>query len=152
MCDKPYTSNDKWTISIVSGLLFLVAASPYTYNLTNSVTKRFGLVIADAQGCPNLAGILVHGIIFVLLLRLMMEGKTKAHNCLKPYTSKDKWIVAMIGGLLFLLIGSPFLYEAVDSLTSSFGMKIADASGCPNLGGMILHSAVYMSVVRLLMR
>lgn len=152
MCDKPYTSNDKWTISIVSGLLFLVAASPYTYNLTNSVTKRFGLVIADSQGCPNLAGILVHGIIFVMLLRLMMEGKTTAHSCLKPYTSKDKWIVAMIGGLLFLLIGSPFLYEAVDSLTSSFGMKIANENGCPNLGGMILHSAVYMSVVRLLMR
>jgi multisubunit Na+/H+ antiporter MnhB subunit len=152
MCDKPYTSNDKWTISIVSGLLFLVIGSPYTYNLTNSVTKRFGLTIADSQGCPNLAGILVHGIVFVLLLRFMMEGKTKAHNCLKPYTSKDKWIVSMVGGLLFLLIGSPFLYEAVDSLTSSFGMKIADSNGCPNLGGMMLHSAVYMSVVRLLMR
>lgn len=152
MCDKPYTSNDKWTISIVSGLLFLVAASPYTYSLTNSVTKRFGLIIAGSDGCPNLAGLLVHGVIFILLLRLMMEGRTKAHNCLKPYTTKDKWIVAMIGGLLFLLIGSPFLYEAVDSLTSSFGMKIADADGCPNLGGIMLHSAIFMIVVRLLMR
>jgi hypothetical protein len=151
MCDKPYTSNDKWTISIVSGLLFLIVASPYTYNLTNSVTKRFGLIIADSQGCPNLAGILVHGIIFVLFLRFMMEGKTKAHNCLKPYTSKDKWIVSMIGGLLFLLVGSPFLFDAVDSLTSSFGMKIA-SNGCPNLGGMMLHATVYAGITRLLMR
>lgn len=152
MCDKPYTSNDKWTISIFSGLAFLLVASPYTYNITNSVTKRLGLVIADSNGCPNLAGILIHGVVFVMLLRLMMEGRTKAHNCLKPYTSKDKWIVAMIGGLLFLLIGSPFLYEAVDSLTSSFGLKIADGNGCPNLSGLMLNSAVYVSVVRLLMR
>lgn len=151
MCDKPYTSNDKWTISIVSGLLFLVIASPYGFNLTNSVTRRLGLVIADGQGCPNLAGILLHGIVFVLLLRLMMEGRTKAHNCLKPYTAKDKWIVAMIGGLLFLLMSSPFLYEAVDSLTSSFGLKIA-SDGCPNLGGLMLHSAAFAGVTRLLMR
>lgn len=152
MCDKPYTSNDKWTISIVSGLLFLVAASPYTYSLTNSITKRFGLTIAGSDGCPNLAGLLIHGLIFVLLLRLLMEGKSKTHSCLKPYTTKDKWIVAMIGGLLFLLIGSPFLYEAVDSLTSSFSLKIADDNGCPNLGGVILHSAVFTIVTRLLMR
>lgn len=137
---------------MMSGILFLVIASPYTFSITNSVTSRFGLVIADKSGCPNLAGVLLHGMVFTLVIRAMMEGKTKAHSCLKPYTSKDKWIVSMIAGLLFLLISSPFLYEAVDSLTSSFGLKIASADGCPNLGGLLLHSAVYMGMTRLLMR
>ncbi len=147
-CEK-YSSNDKWTISIVSGLVFLLIASPYTFALVNSVTSKFGLVISDRDGCPNLAGILLHGAFFVAALRLLMEHKTK---CLDLYTSKDKWIIAMIGGLLFLLISSPFLYEAVDSLTSAFGFKIASSYGCPNLGGLALHSVFFATIVRLLMR
>jgi len=73
-------------------------------------------------------------------------------QCNKPYTSKDKWIVSIIAGLLFLLIASPFLFSAVNSLTSSFGMTIASKDGCPNLGGLLLHSIVFMLIVRLLMR
>ena len=72
-------------------------------------------------------------------------------QCNKPYTSKDKWIVSIIAGLLFLLIASPFLFNAVNSVTSSFGLIIAN-SGCPNLGGLLLHAIVFMLIVRLLMR
>lgn len=150
MCDRPYTSSDKWTVSIVSGLLFLLISSPYTFNITNSVTKRFGLIIADSSGCSNLAGILLHGMVFVLILRLMLEGKNTG-SCKTAFTMRDKWIVALIGGLLFLLVSSPFLYEAVDALTTSFGLKIS-SDGCPNLGGLMLHSAVFAGITRLLMR
>ena len=77
---------------------------------------------------------------------------TSQQQCNKPYTSKDKWIVSIIAGLLFLLIASPFLFSAVNSITSSFGMTIASKDGCPNLGGLLLHSIVFMLIVRLLMR
>jgi hypothetical protein len=151
MCDKPYTSNDKWTVSIISGLLFLLVASPFTYSLTESVTRRVGLNITDKAGCPNLAGLLIHALIYTMVLRLLMS-KDENSSCMKKYTSKDKWIISMIGGLMFLLIGSPFLYEAVDALTSSFGLKIADSMGCPNLAGVVLHSVIFMIVTRVLMR
>ena len=75
-----------------------------------------------------------------------------SHQCNKPYTPKDKWIVSIIAGLLFLLIASPFLFSMVNNLTSSFGMTISSKEGCPNLGGLLLHSIIFMLVVKLLMR
>lgn len=150
MCDKPYTSSDKWTVAFVSGLLFLLVSSPATYSITNSVTSRLGLTIADSEGCPNLMGIILHALVFVLLVRLFLNRRSSDSE--KPYSSKDKWIVAIIGGLLFMLISSPFLYGAVDALTSSFGAPVSDSQGCPNLGGLILHTAIFVLIVRLLMR
>ena len=73
-------------------------------------------------------------------------------QCNKPYTSKDKWIVSIISGLLFLLIASPFLFKTVNSLTQSVGLTIASPFGCPNTAGLLLHSIVFILVVRLLMR
>lgn len=69
----------------------------------------------------------------------------------KPYTSKDKWIVSIMSGILFLLIASPFLYGVVNSLTSNFGLVTA-VNGCPNITGLIIHSIVFVVIVRLLMR
>lgn len=165
MCDKPYTSADKWTVSIMSGLLFFLVSSPYVFSLTNEFTSRIGLDISNKVGCPNLAGLILHASVFTILLRILMSkrgdwtggskdifSETNSAACMKPYTSKDKWVVSMVGGLLFLLIASPFFYEAVDSLTSSFGLKIADRDGCPNLAGVILHTCIFVVVVRLLMR
>jgi hypothetical protein len=70
----------------------------------------------------------------------------------KPLTNKDKWVIALLSGLLFLLIASPFLFSVVNGVTSSFGLHIANANGCPNLGGLLLHAIVFILVVRLLMR
>ena len=152
MCDKPYTSADKWTVSVMSGLLFLLVSSPYMFSITNELTSSFGLDISNKVGCPNLAGLLAHAAVFTVLLRLLMSRNSGKNECAKPYTSKDKWIISLIGGLLFLLIASPFLYEAVNALTSTFGLKIADRDGCPNLAGIVLHTLVFILVVRVLMR
>lgn len=76
----------------------------------------------------------------------------QVQQCNKPYTSKDKWIVSLIAGLLFLLIASPFLFSAVNGMTSSFGLTISSKDGCPNLGGLLLHAILFMFIVRLLMR
>lgn len=71
-CHKPYTSKDKWIVSIISGILFLLLASPFLYNLVNSATSNFGLQTA-INGCPNIIGLLIHGIIFIIIVRLMMR-------------------------------------------------------------------------------
>lgn len=153
VCNKPYTSNDKWTISIISGLLFLLVSSPYMFSLTNDITSRIGMDISNKVGCPNLAGLLLHASIYTVLIRILMTKRSDSNEgCAKPYTSKDKWVISLIGGLLFLIIASPFLYEAVNALTSSFGLVIADRDGCPNLAGIVLHTCIFIVVVRLLMR
>ena len=68
-----------------------------------------------------------------------MEEETKSH-CIKPYTNKDKWIVAIVAGLLFMLLASPFLYSTLNQVTQLVGLTISDKNGSPNLAGLILHS------------
>ena len=71
--DKKPTSREKWIISIMSGLLFLVIASPFLFSTVNQLTSMVGLKIADARGCPNLIGLLLHALVFTLIARLMMR-------------------------------------------------------------------------------
>lgn len=59
---------------------------------------------------------------------------------------------AAIAGLLFLLISSPFMYRLVNGLTSKLGLTTADSKGCPNVYGLVLHTAVFVVLLRLLMR
>jgi hypothetical protein len=151
ICDKPYSSSDKWTASFMLGILFLLVSSPFAYSLTNSIAKGAGFVMADSQGCPNLAGMILHTILFILLLRLMLN-KDHANDCLRPYTSRDKWTVSIIGGLLFILVSSPFLYELVNSLTTSLNIDITMVKGCPNIKGLVLHTVIFVVVARLLIR
>jgi hypothetical protein len=148
MCDKPYTSSDKWTSSVMAGLLFSLVSSPFAYEMTNKATSRLGLKILNGKN-PNLIGLLAHSVVYIVILRAMMN---KSSGCLKPYTTKDKWIDSFIGGLLFLLISSPFLYETVNSLTSSFGLNIIDSSSTPTLAGVSIHSLVFIIITRILMR
>jgi hypothetical protein len=150
MCDKPYTSSDKWTVAFTSGLLFLLLASPYTYTLTDRLSEKLGADLSNPKGCPNVGGLLVHAAIYMVIIRLLMN---KSNNgCLKPYTSKDKWIVALMGGLLFTLLSSPFFYQALNNLTSFIKFDIASSDGCPNLAGLIFTTILFIGIVRLLMR
>ena len=73
-------------------------------------------------------------------------------SCEKPYTNRDKWIVSLISGLLFMLIASPFLFATMNQLTETFGLNIASKDGCPNMAGLILHTVVFVIIVRLMMR
>jgi hypothetical protein len=150
MCDRPYTSTDKWNVSAMAGLLFLLFSSPFAFSLTESITTKFGLNIASKDGVPNLAGILLHGGAFVLLARIFMEAKRS--KCMKNFTGKDLWIVALLGGLLFILLSSPFLYETINTFTSAFGFKTLENGDRPNLQGLILHSTMFALATRLLMR
>ena len=72
-CPKHYTSKDKWIVSIISGLLFLLVASPFLFSLVNDLTKHLGLVVASPSGCPTTAGLVLHAIVFTLIVRLMMR-------------------------------------------------------------------------------
>lgn len=69
-CNTP-TSKDKWIISVISALLFLLIASPFMYMLTNRLTNSFGM-ITSIGGCPNIAGLIIHTLVFLLIVRLLM--------------------------------------------------------------------------------
>tara|TARA_Y100000813_G_scaffold185596_1_gene157583 strand:- start:365 stop:595 length:231 start_codon:yes stop_codon:yes gene_type:complete len=67
-------SLQKWKYTLITTVIFLVIASPYTYMLVNKILG--GLVkIASPTGCPTTAGLLVHAVVFTLILRLIMDLK-----------------------------------------------------------------------------
>ena len=67
-----YTNTDKWVTSLICGLLFMIIASPFLFVTVSSITEQFGLKIASTSGCPNTAGLIVHGMVFALISRMMM--------------------------------------------------------------------------------
>jgi len=150
VCDKPYTSTDKWITASIVGLLFLILASPFTFHLLNKISSLCGVDVSLAGGSPTVIGLLVGAGIFTLVLRGLMSKHSP--GCNKPYTSKDKWVVAIIGGLLYLLIASPFLYDAFNRITKIVGLPIASPTGTPTVQGLVIHTLVFVLLVRLLMR
>lgn len=71
---KPYTSKDKWIVSILAGILFLLISCPMAFRLSNSVIYYItGISLLTKDGCPNMIGIILHTIIFILIVRLLMR-------------------------------------------------------------------------------
>tara|TARA_Y100000816_G_C26107948_1_gene589587 strand:+ start:1543 stop:1806 length:264 start_codon:yes stop_codon:yes gene_type:complete len=68
------TSQEKWKYTLYTTVLFLVVVNPMTYKIVQALLGRF-VKIAASDGCPTMAGILVHAVVFTLLLRYMMDLK-----------------------------------------------------------------------------
>lgn len=68
----PTTQEQKILYSLKNGLLFLLISLPATYKLTNMLGSRIGYPYIDANGCPTMAGILVHTLVFTLVVYLSM--------------------------------------------------------------------------------
>jgi len=74
VAESKLSNANKWQISFVVGLLFLLVSSPFLYRYVNMVTSAvadFG--IATVGGTPNVWGMLLHSLVFVFLIRGLME-------------------------------------------------------------------------------
>jgi hypothetical protein len=70
--EDDYGYLDKWRYSIYSAIVFLIISSPYAYISVNVLLKKI-VKISSANGCPTLVGLLVHAVVFMLIIRGMME-------------------------------------------------------------------------------
>ena len=66
------TNSTKWLISLYSGILFLIIASPIAFKIVNYITSMVNLPVLDYEGKPNLFGYLLHTLVFILIVRLSM--------------------------------------------------------------------------------
>ena len=67
------TNEQKWTISVISGLLFYIIALPQTYEcITNPIVKSLTGLELEKKGKPTTFGVVVHAIVFLLIVRYMM--------------------------------------------------------------------------------
>lgn len=63
---QPSGLDPKLRISLISGLVFLIIASPQLYNATQYLLGRL-FTVASPSGCPTVAGLLLHTAVFVLV-------------------------------------------------------------------------------------
>lgn len=56
--------------SLQAALLFALVASPFMYNLVQTLLGRF--VTVAKGGCPTMAGLLLHSVVYGILVYLLM--------------------------------------------------------------------------------
>ena len=90
---------EKFIISIISGLTFFIIANPETFRL---VRRILGPRIATPTGCPSTMGLLVHTLVFILVVWGMMNIKkesgvknAKGCGCNGAPKKGEKVVVAM---------------------------------------------------------
>jgi hypothetical protein len=68
----------KWKYTLITTVIFLIIANPYTYILVNYLVKLVlgkRVTIAGPTGCPTTIGLLLHAVVFTLILRYIMDLK-----------------------------------------------------------------------------
>jgi hypothetical protein len=59
----------KWRYSAYSAILFFLIAMPATYFVTNKIFR----VVTNSYGAPTYLGVLLHALVFLLVVRLLMQ-------------------------------------------------------------------------------
>lgn len=68
----------------------------------------------------------------------------------------DKWIVASVIAIVFFILALPFTYRLTNRATSYIGsgtcrLNTVNAYGSPTVTGVLIHTIIFVIVVRLLM-
>jgi hypothetical protein len=58
-----------------------------------------------------------------------------------------KWQISLFSAFIFILVVNPYTYNLTNSLLSGFIGPIA-RNGCPTIVGILLHTVVYVLLVR----
>jgi hypothetical protein len=69
-------------------------------------------------------------------------------------TNQQKWIGALVAGLLFLILSSSFAYQLTNKLFTAIGGPKAStvtAGGQPTTLGLISHTIVFILLLRLIL-
>ena len=67
-------------------------------------------------------------------------------------SEQEKWTIAFLIGILFFIAASPILFRLSDQILSFIGLHTLDQKGNPTGFGWAIHVAVFIILVRLLMR
>jgi hypothetical protein len=69
-------------------------------------------------------------------------------------SNQQKWLGALVAGLLFLILSSSFAYQLTNKLLTAIGGPKAATvtpAGAPTVLGLILHTIVFILLLRLIL-
>lgn len=63
-------------------------------------------------------------------------------------SSYKKWQISIFSAFIFMLVIHPYTYIFTQKVLGGLFGKIADGNGCPTTLGLIIHTIVYILLVR----
>ena len=63
-------------------------------------------------------------------------------------SSYMKWQISIFSAFIFILVVNPYTYILTQKILGGLLGKIAETNGCPTMRGLILHTIVYILLVR----
>ena len=63
-------------------------------------------------------------------------------------SSYKKWQISIFSALIFIIVIHPYTYILTQKLLGGVFGKIADNSGCSTYLGLVIHTIVYILLVR----
>lgn len=63
-------------------------------------------------------------------------------------SSYKKWQISIFSVFIFVLVIHPYTYQLTQKLFGGLLGKLAEANGCPTTRGLVLHTLVYLLLVR----
>ena len=63
-------------------------------------------------------------------------------------SSYKKWQITIFSAFIFILVIHPYTYMITQNLLSGLVGKIAESNGCPTTRGLVIHTIVYILLVR----
>lgn len=70
----------------------------------------------------------------------------------EPLSTYEKWVIAVLIGVLFLILSSPLLYMFTDGIGKYVKLTILDKQNRPTTQGLIIHALLFIVLIRILMR
>ena len=63
-------------------------------------------------------------------------------------SSYKKWQITFFSAFIFILVINPYTYIFTQKMLGGLLGKIAETNGCPTTRGLVLHTIVYILLVR----
>jgi hypothetical protein len=62
--------------------------------------------------------------------------------------SSKKWQISVFSAFIFIVVIHPYTYLFTQKMLGGLLGKLADSSGCPTTRGLLLHTLVYILLIR----
>ena len=63
-------------------------------------------------------------------------------------SSYIKWKISIFSAFIFIVAVHPYTYMFTQRMLGSYVGKIAEPNGCPTTRGLIIHTIIYILLVR----
>jgi len=63
-------------------------------------------------------------------------------------SSYKKWQISIFSAFIFILVIHPYTYILTQTILGGLLGKIAESNGCPTTLGLVIHTIVYILLVR----